>query len=192
MTDRPIISNTNFREFIVLESAILPHEIAMIRGRWKDEDAKKAEVSSEEKYDESLRKSKVIGLQDTQSNIWIYDRLLEIAKVFNQRHFQFDIDDFRETLQLARYGEGDFFDWHLDFGGAGTAHRKLSLTVQLSDPDEYEGGDLQFMINNNVVSAPRDLGTIVIFPSFILHRVTEITRGSRESIVGWVAGPPFR
>ena len=64
--------------------------------------------------------------------------------------------------------------------------------VQLSDEEEYEGGDLQFMINNKIVDAPRKKGTIVIFPSFIMHRVTQITKGTRQSIVGWVSGPPYR
>jgi PKHD-type hydroxylase len=93
---------------------------------------------------------------------------------------------------LAKYVEGDFFDWHLDFGPGESSKRKLSMTIQLSDPSEYEGGDLQFMINQNIVSASREKGIIVIFPSFILHRVTPITKGTRQSIVGWVSGPPYR
>ena len=62
--------------------------------------------------------------------------------------------------------------------------------MQLSDPDEYE--DLQFMINQNIVNASKEKGTIVVFPSFIMHRVTPITKGTRQSIVGWVSGPPFK
>jgi len=72
------------------------------------------------------------------------------------------------------------------------SHRKLSVTVQLSDEDSYEGGDLQFMINNRIENAPRKKGTVIVFPSFILHRVTEVTKGKRNSIVGWLSGPPFR
>jgi len=64
--------------------------------------------------------------------------------------------------------------------------------MQLSDPDEYEGGDLQFMFNQKIVSAPREKGTIIVFPSFMMHRVTPITKGVRKSIAGWVAGPPYR
>ncbi|MDB2656544.1 2OG-Fe(II) oxygenase [Crocinitomicaceae bacterium] len=80
----------------------------------------------------------------------------------------------------------------MDFGAAEISARKLSVTVQLSDPDEYEGGDLEFMINHKTVKAPRKKGTIVVFPSFIMHRVTPITKGTRQSIVGWVSGPPYR
>ena len=64
--------------------------------------------------------------------------------------------------------------------------------MQLSDADSYEGGDLQFMINNKTVTAPREKGTIIIFPSFVMHRVTPVIKGTRESIVGWVSGPPYR
>lgn len=66
------------------------------------------------------------------------------------------------------------------------------MTIQLSDTDAYEGGDLQFMINNKIENTPREKGTIIIFPSFIMHRVTPITKGTRHSIVGWVSGPPYR
>ncbi|MEP3892236.1 MAG: 2OG-Fe(II) oxygenase [Hellea sp.] len=192
MNTQPINLNPYFQELIVLEGGLLKHEIARIKSGWKEEEAKKAEVSSASKYDETLRKSKVMSLLDTESNGWIYDRLLDIAKAYNQQCFGFDITNFLETLQIACYGEGDFFGWHLDFGAGEISHRKISLTVQLSDPNDYEGGDLQFMANDEIISVPRTLGTIVIFPSFILHRVTEITRGRRESIVGWVAGPPYR
>ncbi|MGB0178111.1 MAG: 2OG-Fe(II) oxygenase, partial [Owenweeksia sp.] len=83
-------------------------------------------------------------------------------------------------------------DWHMDFGAGEISHRKLSMTVQLSDPADYEGGDLEFMINQKVVTAPRTRGTVIVFPSFILHRVTPVTKGVRHSVVGWVSGTPFR
>lgn len=99
---------------------------------------------------------------------------------------------FHEELQLAKYSDRGFFDWHLDFGAGEISARKLSMTIQLSDPNDYEGGDLRFMINKEIVNAPKEKGTIIIFPSFIMHRVTPITKGTRQSIVGWVSGPPYR
>ncbi|MCK6649860.1 MAG: 2OG-Fe(II) oxygenase, partial [Bacteroidia bacterium] len=71
-------------------------------------------------------------------------------------------------------------------------NRKLSISVQLSDAVEYEGGELQFMINQNIVTAPKEKGTAIIFPSFALHRVLPVTKGNRMSIVGWIAGPAYR
>jgi PKHD-type hydroxylase len=96
-------------------------------------------------------------------------KMASLAIQTNIERYWFDLRGFHEELQLAKYVEGDFFDWHLDFGVGGFSSRKLSMTIQLSDPDEYEGGDLQFMVNQNIVTAPREKGTIVIFPlsSFI-------------------------
>ena len=91
------------------------------------------------------------------------------------------------------YGKGDFFDWHPDFSNQASAIRKLNLKIQLTDEAAYEGGDLQFMINKDIIiTAPRTKETIIIFPSFIMHRVTSITKGKRRYIVGWINGPPFR
>jgi PKHD-type hydroxylase len=110
----------------------------------------------------------------------------------NNEKYSFDLLEFHQELQLTKYPKRDFFDWHLDFGAGEISDRKLSLTIQLSNPNDYEGGDLQFMINQKIVNAPRGKGTTVIFPSFIMHRVTPITKGIRQSIIGWVSGPPRR
>jgi PKHD-type hydroxylase len=69
----------------------------------------------------------------------------------------------------------------------------LSISVQLSDPSEYEGGDLQFSLyGDRTVIAEKEQGTMVIFPSYMRHRVTPVTRGTRRSLVTWITGPPFR
>ncbi|MDF1698344.1 MAG: 2OG-Fe(II) oxygenase [Saprospiraceae bacterium] len=182
----------NFVEFIYYQGLILPHEVDRIRNFWDDEKTVKATMSGENKYNDELRQSSVMFIENTPENKWIYDKLASLVIKTNNERFWFDLLGFHHELQLTRYSEGDFFDWHLDFGAGEISARKLSITVQLSDADEYEGGDLQFMINKEVVNAPRQKGTIVIFPSFIMHRVTPITKGTRQSIVGWISGPPYR
>lgn len=182
----------NFAEFIYYQGLFLPHEITKILNFWDDDKTIKATLSGDQEYQDELRKSSVMFIDDTPEFKWIYDRLAGIAMSSNNERYWFDLLGFHQELQLTRYSEGDFFDWHLDFGAGEISARKLSLTVQLSDPDEYEGGDLQFMINQKIVTAPREKGTIIVFPSFIIHRVTPITKGTRQSIVGWVSGPPFR
>ncbi len=183
----------NFAEFVYYNDFFLPHEVDKIRSLWDDDESIKATLGgSDEKYNDDLRKSSVIFLDDNEEMKWIYEKLKMIAIAANHEYFWFDILGFHQKLQLTQYSEGDFFDWHLDFGAAEISARKLSVTVQLSDPDDYEGGDLEFMINQKTVKAPRDKGTIVVFPSFIMHRVTPITKGTRKSIVGWVSGPPYR
>lgn len=182
----------HFAEFIYYQGLFLPHEIDRILKFWDDNKTIKATVSGDHKYKDDLRKSSVMFIDNVPEHKWIYDKLASLAMKSNNERYWFDLLGFHQELQLTRYSEGDFFDWHLDFGAGEISARKLSITVQLSDPDEYEGGDLQFMINQKIVNAPREKGTIVIFPSFIIHRVTPITKGIRQSIVGWVSGPPFR
>lgn len=184
---------THFVDYVYYNNLILHHEIDRIRDLWSDDGTVKAKLGgSDDIYDDELRKSSVMYLDSTPQNDWIYKRLAGAAIQSNQERYWFDLLGFHEKLQLTKYGEGDFFDWHLDFGAAEISARKLSITVQLSDPDEYEGGDLQFMANQKIVTAPREKGTAIVFPSFMIHRVTPITKGVRQSIVGWVSGPPFR
>jgi PKHD-type hydroxylase len=76
----------------------------------------------------------------------------------------------------------------MDIGPHPINHRKISITIQLSDPDEYEGGDLELWAGVGQVKAPRFQGCAVLFPSYILHRVTPVITGTRKSLVLWVGG----
>ncbi|MBL4708952.1 MAG: 2OG-Fe(II) oxygenase [Flavobacteriales bacterium] len=181
----------NFVEYLCSEGAFLPHEIQRINELWQAEKSDEAELEGGVSQDDTLRKSSIIPIYTNNVNKWIFDKMAQYIGESNQ-YYNFDLNGIYEPLQLAEYGIGDFFDWHLDFGSGESSTRKLSLTIQLSDPSEYEGGDLEFQINNKTVKAPRAQGTVIIFPSFIMHRVTEITKGNRRSIVGWVSGPPYR
>lgn len=183
----------HFAEFVFYEGFFTPQEVERIRSLWNQQESVDATLSGGGKTeDETLRKTKLTFIGDTPENIWLYQRLGQLGIQCNHERYGYDLLGFHHELQLARYGEGDFFDWHLDFGAGEISHRKLSISVQLSDSDEYEGGDLQFMINKNYYNAPKTKGTVVIFPSFIIHRVTPITKGVRQSIVAWLAGPPYR
>ena len=111
----------------------------------------------------------------------------------NNNMWKFDLTHMRESIQYTEYYEGGGqYDWHMDCGIGIQAQRKVSVTVQLSHPDEYEGGDLQFMLGAGQIWAPRVQGAAVIFPSFFLHRVTPVTKGTRKSFVLWVGGEPYR
>ncbi len=182
----------HFAEYIYYNGLFLPHEIDRILNFWEADKIIKATLSGKDTYNDKLRKSNVMFIDNIPENDWIYNKLASLAINCNNERFWFDLLGFHQELQLTRYSEGDFFDWHLDFGAGEISARKLSITMQLTDEDAYEGGDLQFMINNKIETAPRKKGTIIIFPSFIMHRVTPVTKGTRESIVGWVSGPPFR
>jgi|TARA_B100001094_G_scaffold302962_1_gene330676 PKHD-type hydroxylase len=124
--------------------------------------------------------------------------------------YQYTIYDAPETTKKDR---GDFYTWHqdsspdLDNNGQ---KRKLSFTLQLSHPDEYEGGYFQWLepdrvfdrmsnspivdMTNSIKTLPhsvKDKGSIFFFPSFIHHQVTPVTRGQRKSFVGWCVGNQY-
>ncbi len=181
-----------FSNFLSIENILLDHEVDKIVNYWDEDSSIKSTLAGDKKYDDELRQSSVIFLKPDDKKKWVYERLATICQKCNYQSFHFDIQGFYQELQLTRYSKDDFFDWHMDFGNNEISHRKISITIQLSSPDEYEGGELQFMINQKVVNAPRKKGTAIIFPSFILHRVTPITKGIRHSIVGWVSGIPYR
>lgn len=86
---------------------------------------------------------------------------------------------------------GDHYDWHIDVGHATNGSRKLGFTVQLSKPDEYDGGDLEFLNVPYDRNAIRTKGALVLFPAFFAHRVTPVTRGTRLALVGWVHGDSY-
>lgn len=138
---------------------------------------------------ESTRRSNVTYLMHNDDTTWLYDRLGQEVQKVNTQAYNFDISGI-EAIQLATYEVGDHYDWHTDLGEGDNSTRKLSLSIQLTDADEYEGGDLEFMKMSN--TSNRDQGSIIFFPSFLHHRVKPITRGSRYSLVAWVHGNAFR
>jgi len=129
-----------------------------------------------------------------QASSWIYHRILTTVSALNAQSYQYDIKGMDEPLYFVTY-EGSrkgHYNWHYDGTMAGHAPRKLSITFQLSPPEAYTGGDLEFNRTGTPTQAPRDRGTFVMFPSYILHRVTPVTKGTRHAIVAWVNGPPFK
>tara|TARA_R110002073_G_scaffold332910_2_gene519659 strand:+ start:2113 stop:2700 length:588 start_codon:yes stop_codon:yes gene_type:complete len=183
----------DFSQYIYIENGIHPNEIQQINDYWDAQQSEKAVVEGgAQLMNEELRKTSILGLENGTGHKWLYDRISNYAIQQNNERYFYDIRGIFESLQLMEYQPGDFFDWHLDFGSGHSSIRKLSLTIQLSDPNDYEGGELQFMRNKDIVNAPQKKGTIIIFPSFIMHRVAPITQGKRRSIVGWISGPPYR
>jgi PKHD-type hydroxylase len=84
-----------------------------------------------------------------------------------------------------------FYDWHTDFSGFRPL-RKISISIQLARPEDYEGGDLELLFANQPESLEKTRGTFIAFPSFVLHRVTPVTRGTRWSLVAWILGTRWR
>jgi PKHD-type hydroxylase len=142
------------------------------------------------------RSSSIKWIPFSENTKWIYDKIGTMAYEANKEMYNFDLNFMPEQIQYTEYYGTDkgHYDWHMDIGSQGfMPFRKLSVTVQLSDPDEYDGGDLQFWTGGQYpISGPRGKGNVVIFPSFLLHRVTPVTTGTRKSFVLWLGGGHYK
>ena len=155
---------------------------------------------------EKVRNSKVVFLNDQ----WIYDIILPyINRANREAGWNFQVD-YCEPCQFTTYNKGEFFNWHADsFGyinksnhkGLNGKIRKLSAVLTLSDPKDYEGGDLEVSFPyrkiyksplTRVLAQVRPQGSIIVFPSFLEHRVKEVTSGTRYSLVCWNVGYPYK
>jgi len=149
-------------------------------------------TENERKVISEIRKSKTSWIQLNNETTWLYDSLAYICRHLNGQFYDFSLDGFVEDFQYTVYdGAGDHYTWHIDRGSRETP-RKLSLVLQLSDPNEYEGGDLEFFVSAEPIKAKKQKGLLYAFPSWMLHRVTGVTSGIRRSLVIWVSGPKFK
>jgi PKHD-type hydroxylase len=158
-------------------------------------------TNGEEIADGSIRQSRTAWISPDDANWWLFEKLAQLAERANRR-YGFDLTGFGEDLQFTTYGSpGDFYTWHQDGLDGGVANRKLTIVIQLTEPETYAGGELQFFevvedYEDDQLEAfthlSRQRGTAVIFPSFEYHRVLSMREGLRQSLVAWVSGPPFR
>ena len=137
------------------------------------------------------RNSRVAWLAPDDAAGWIYKHIERVFANANEV-FGFALDGVAEMLQFAQYDVGGHFDWHIDCMRVGSRVRKMSLTIQLSDPADYDGGALEFQVENGEPILARPRGTAIVFPAFNMHRVTPVARGRRCALVAWAVGPMFR
>jgi PKHD-type hydroxylase len=137
----------------------------------------------------SIRKSSAAFVFPNESTNWVFERLRKTIREINDSVYGFVVSEFREGFQFTRYEVGEYYGPHFDIGPGRLTERKLSLTVQLSAPDEYTGGEL--VVYPEFV-APKEQGTMTVFPSFMCHNVNPVTTGVRYSLVSWLAGPQFK
>ena len=139
-----------------------------------------------------IRDSKVVFLQPDENMQWVYRKLTDVVQHLNKEYFMFDLTGFAEGLQFTEYtAPGGNYNFHVD-SGYNKVIRKLSIVLQLSDESDYEGGD--FIIRNSSKDQflQRKQGTILAFPSYTVHKVSPVTKGTRHSLVGWITGPRFK
>ena len=141
----------------------------------------------------SVRKSNINWMNKNNDSKWVFEKLGHIVSRINRDYYNFDLTGFGEDIQLTNYSGSNFdrYGWHQDFG-AKNVSRKLSVVLQLSDPKDYEGGNLQIMNSEKPNSIQRERGFLVAFPCWSLHQVTPVTKGDRQSLVAWITGPEFK
>ena len=181
-----------------------------------EEEMKKSKVGvGEGKYLEDIRNSNNSWIP---TDHWISGFIWHYVQKANRENFVYDISSIdSETLQFAKYNVGEFYGWHHDEGLSSSYKpkptvtkdsdlnvenylktkcqlvRKLSVSLLLSDPEEYEGGNLELKsLDGELFIAPRIRGTICIFDSRTLHRVQPVTKGVRKSLVAWIVGPRWK
>ena len=140
----------------------------------------------------NARSSKITWLFSDDDLEWVFKRITDIVLNLNNRFFQFDIHGLNEGLQFTNYkAPSDKYKKHTD-RSLNFIIRKLSISIQLTNPEEYDGGDLILYEESKGTEMKKEQGTLVIFPSFIMHEVKPVTKGERNSLVTWVTGKQFK
>lgn len=143
--------------------------------------------------EDQIRKGNIAWLSSSDSDYyWIFQRCTSAVIELNKKFWNFDLKHI-EGLQYTAYDDqGDHYSWHMDMMYRDLQNRKLSFSIHLDDASSYQGCDLEILVGKDPAETRRGQGTMIVFPSYILHRVTPIQEGSRHSLVGWVCGPRFR
>lgn len=186
-------NNVNHFNYYYYTKAFTNEELSEIKKIGDSFPKQKAAVGS---GDDSLvsdyRVSEISWIPEQNNTQWLYEKIANYAKEANKEMWNFDIWGYHDSLQYTNYyGDGGHYDWHADLG-PGISNRKLSVVLQLSDPSEYVGGDLQMNTGGSILTIPREYGLLCFFPSFVLHRVTPLTSGLRTSLVTWLCGANLR
>lgn len=138
--------------------------------------------------------SKVCSIEPEDEGIdFVYKKLRGLVAYYNSIIWNYNIYDFGEPIKFTEYNEFEQSSTgiHCDLGDDITLYRKLTVVVQLTDEESYKGGDLMVQQENKLIGVSKMRGTVIIFPSFLMHCVKPVTKGIRNSIVLFVYGPPF-
>ena len=143
------------------------------------------------RMDHAVRNSKLHWWSEDH---WACSVISHYIGLANKTYWEYDLN-MLESVQISVYDKDGHYDWHSDYGTSvkGTWTRKLSASVLVSDPTDYIGGDLEFIdYHGNLVKAPKEKGSVIVFDSRIPHRVTPVTHGRRVSLVTWMYGPKLK
>jgi PKHD-type hydroxylase len=175
-----------------LDDSDINHILA--RSEWHNQSDAQIGGGFDGQVNKEKRRTNVSWMFPDQDNRHIWEKITNTIWAANRQFFRFDLRGCYEAMQLGVYTEHDqgHYDWHIDSGlETNTVPRKLSMALLLSDPSEFEGGELQIMRAGVPESVEQKRGRAWFFPSYLMHRVTPVTKGIRRSLVMWVGGPAF-
>lgn len=187
-------NQTNHLNYYYFTDAFTKEEILKIREIGDNAPKQKGTTISDDSQEHvsDYRMSDISWLNENEETDWLFTKMADLCKIANKAMWNFDIWGYQDGFQYTvYYGNGGHYDWHADLG-PGISNRKISCVLQLSDAEEYEGGELEINPGGRILSVPKGLGTLCFFPSFLLHRVTPLNSGVRKSLVNWFCGPNFR
>ena len=187
-TTEPVLTPQQCDEVIRLGQTA-PDQVGQV-GQVKVE--KSNNYSTAGKLDKKKRLCTISWIPFSQANE-MYRKIEGWVVNTNNNHFGFDGVKITELAQYTEYPTGGFYGWHTDSELVMKKMppvRKISMTLLLSDPKDFEGGELELIDNKKQPNLKR--GYAVFFASFIRHRIKPVTKGNRKSLVMWFGGPPFR
>jgi len=183
----------------IFANYIKPDAVDQIVERCNKLKTRTAEVGDTKKLrvDKKIRISDISFL-DRYKDKDLYELIYNIGIEANNMAFGFDLNEL-QTIQFTKYNgyKKAKYDWHtdLDWFDVGMSQRKLSVVVQLSDPKDYKGGEFEIAYtdyNKQTKSNMKQKGSVIVFPSFLEHRVKPVTDGTRLSLIGWIKGAKFK
>lgn len=203
---------TNFalsRNFLIhnsirVESAFSEEEVDLVVASLQSGEKEQGQVGTIEAEAETLlkfRSSKISFINYSKEYSWLFDKFNKIIQNVNEEYYNFDLNGY-DYVQYSEYlaNENGHYDYHIDLmmdmipqKEYDFLYRKLSFSLCLNQQgNDYSGGDFKIKTGAEEDSVKLNKGDMIVFPSFILHKVEPVTEGVRKSLVGWVTGPKFK
>ena len=188
----PVNETINQNNYYWFDKGFTPVDVDFILEKSKDYPYSEAGIINQATND-SIRKSNIKWLPFDETWSWVYERIMQYSAEANKTIWNFNLHTIIDQIQFTEYiGAGGHYDWHTDIGPNSISHRKISIIIQLTDSTDYEGGELQLKSSNVEIIAPRTKGSVILFPSFMLHRITPLLSGERRRLVLWGGGDHYR
>jgi PKHD-type hydroxylase len=181
-----LYGNDYLQQPFVCESIFTPEQCARILALGEGLPIFRGKSSSP---DESYRVCTTTFIEENAASSFVFERVRRLAHSLNAR-YNFRLSGFTEPLHLITYEPGGHFEWHSDLAGGPTSTRKISISIQLSEDDDYVGGDFEFC-PHGLISEFRGIGNALAFPAYLPHRVSPVSSGRRHALVAWVHGDAF-